>query len=275
MISFDFEYIRPSTLQEAVESYLQLSRDFKRVLYYSGGTEILSFARNHRIKVDALIDIKAIPECRSLRQQQNKIIYGAALTLNEIVGDNSLPLLTSAFKGIADHTLRNRLTLGGNICGNLTYREAVLPLMLTEAEVRIVGEKGVRCEKLNLVFDKSLRLEKGELLIDIAIEKTYREAEFCCIRKIKQGEVDYPILHIEMLKGEGLRVAFSGVLNFPFRSDAIDAALNASINIDERIAKIIKLIPGNIKQDQWASSRFRQMLLEKALRRAYTQLGGV
>lgn len=272
MISFNFKYIRTSTLEEAVSSYIQLSRVYKRVLYYSGGTEILSFARNHAIEADVIIDIKAIPECRRLQHHQNRIIYGAALTLNEIIEENTLPLLTSVFKGIADHTLRNRITLGGNICSKLIYREAVLPLMLTEAEIRIAGENGVRREKFNSIFDKSLRIEKGELLVDVSIDKSFEGAGFCSIRKVNRGEVDYPILHLEMLKRKGLKAAFSGVLNFPFRSDAIDAVLNDNVDIDEMIEKIMHLIPGKIKQDQWATWHYRQMLLKKAIRSAYTHL---
>jgi CO/xanthine dehydrogenase FAD-binding subunit len=86
-----------------------------------------------------VIDIKEISECRSAARQGEQVVLGAALSLNEVVDSKLFPLLSATCRRIADHTVRNRLTLGGNICGRLPYREAGLPLLVAGAQVEIAG----------------------------------------------------------------------------------------------------------------------------------------
>jgi len=274
MISFNFKYLRPSNIKEAIEVYGNLSRDGKKVLYYGGGTEIVTFARKQVIEVDAVIDIKSIGECRSLQQQGDRLVYGAALTLNEIIDSKSFPLFGAVLQAIADHTVRNRLTLGGNICGRLPYREALLPLFLSDAEFVLAGEAGIRTVKCNEVYNKKLNIKKDEFLVQVAIDRKYTDMDYHNLRRVKQGEVDYPLLHIAMIRDKGLKAAFSGVCAFPFKSDEIDRIINSDSEIKEKISAVIKALPSTIKDDQWASKGYRQMLFEKALEKSIMTFGG-
>ena len=54
MTSFDFAYYRPDTLNETIECYNNLVSGNQSVLYYGGGTEIISMARAESIKFDDL-----------------------------------------------------------------------------------------------------------------------------------------------------------------------------------------------------------------------------
>ena len=55
---------------------------------------------------------------------------------------------------MADHTARGKITLGGNICAQIFYREAVLPFLLADSEVIIAGPKGMKVAAINQVFDE-------------------------------------------------------------------------------------------------------------------------
>ena len=81
------------------------------------------------IHTNAVIDIKDIPECRTLQFERHHLALGSALTLTEITENGGFPLLSKAAREVADHTARNKITLGGNICGQIFYREAVLPFI--------------------------------------------------------------------------------------------------------------------------------------------------
>ena len=113
MIPFDFEYLRPESLTEAITSYQQLHQEGLQPIYYAGGTEIVTFCRAGKMRPDAVIDVKCIPECRILETDGDVVICGAALPLNAIIIWNGFPLLSEVAQAIADHTVRNRLTLGG------------------------------------------------------------------------------------------------------------------------------------------------------------------
>ena len=72
---------------------------------------------------------------------------------------------------MADHTARGKITLGGNICAQIFYREAVLPFLLADSQVVIVGPDGIRVSPINEIFHKQLQLKKGEFLVQIATDK--------------------------------------------------------------------------------------------------------
>ncbi len=55
-------------------------------------------------------------------------------------------------------TVRNRLSLGGNICGRLFYREAILPLLVSEAVMLVGSQNGIRRVPILNFFDKKASL---------------------------------------------------------------------------------------------------------------------
>ena len=50
MINFDFDYYRPSKLDEAYKLYQTLTQENQKVLYYAGGTEIITAFRKGSLK---------------------------------------------------------------------------------------------------------------------------------------------------------------------------------------------------------------------------------
>ena len=157
MISFDFEYYRPDTLDEAVNLYKQLDSHSKKPLYYGGGTEIISMARMNNVYTEAIIDIKEIPECNKCESKNNELTIGSAVTLTKIAELNFFPLLSQTVERIADHTIQDKITLGGNLAGTIIYREAVLPLMVSNAHISIANTEGVRKVPIMEAFDKRIK----------------------------------------------------------------------------------------------------------------------
>ena len=91
-----------------------------------GGTEFITFARTNKKKPDVVIDIKGIPECMRLEVIGDELIIGAAVSLTTIVESNLFPLLGETLQRIADHTSRNKITIGGNLNSHFIYREGIL-----------------------------------------------------------------------------------------------------------------------------------------------------
>ncbi|RYD04887.1 hypothetical protein N752_11925 [Desulforamulus aquiferis] len=78
MITYDFEYYKPSSIHEAVSLFQSLDQQGKEPMYLSGGTEIITLGRVNRIKTGAIIDIKGTPECLVLKREAGKVTIGAA-----------------------------------------------------------------------------------------------------------------------------------------------------------------------------------------------------
>ena len=267
MISQDFEYYRPKTYLEAIEVFLSKLEEGKNPLYYSGGTETVTYARTNIIKTGAVIDLKAIEETNVFSEDGDKIIYGSSLSLNDIIEKTSFKLMSDVSRAIADHTVRNRITLGGNICGRLFYRESILPIMVSDGVFVIANSEGIRRENIMDVFNKRITLRSGEILLQIEIDRKNIDYPYMQIRKEKSGQIDYPLFHIVALKVDDyVQYSFSGICSFPFRSLELEKVLNDRAIVDkERVSLAINLLPSNIIEDINASLDFRKHLLENSL----------
>ncbi|PLT28511.1 FAD binding domain-containing protein [Peribacillus deserti] len=267
MIPTDFEYYLPATISEAVHLYRTLKNHGKKPLYYSGGTEIITFLRLHLIETGAVININAIPECRQNNLIGDSLTLGSSLTLTEIEEANVFPLLSAASAGVADHTSRNKITLGGNICGMIFYREAVLPFLLCDSYCMIAGGDGVRKAPINSLFNKSLQLTEGELLVQIITQKRYLDLPFICIKRRQQWETGYPLVTVAALRnGNEIRVAISGLCPFPFRSAKMEADLNnTKLSLEERIELAFRHLPAPILHDVEGSAEYRLFVLKNTL----------
>ncbi|MDD4347083.1 MAG: FAD binding domain-containing protein [Desulfitobacteriaceae bacterium] len=267
MIPFDFEYYKPSSIMEAVDTFRLLNTQGKEPLYYGGGTEIITMARRSHIFTKAVIDIKGIPECNTFNVQNGKLVIGASITLTRLGESDIFPLLGKAARKVADHTVRNKLTLGGNICGKITFREAVLPFLLSDSMVVLAGQRGTRNVPINQVFNKTLNLEQGEFLVQLVIDIEYSQLPFMSIKKTKQEKSAYPLISVDALKKDGqIRLAFSGVCPFPFRSSTIEQILNdKNIPLELRINKALTSLPAPINNNIEASAEYREFVLKNTL----------
>ena len=276
MISYDFEYYRPATYQEAIELFKSKLEQGENPVYYSGGSETVTYARSKIIKTCAVIDLKAIEETQVFSEDGEYIIYGSSLSLNNIIQKTNFKLMAEVLNKVADHTVRNRLTIGGNICGRLFYREAILPVMVSDGILVIAGENGIRQENVMDAFDKRIKLSPGEILLQIKIPKDNIDNPYINMRKERSGEIDYPLFHISALKVNGLvRYSFSGLNPFPFRNVEIENLLNdSSVEKIDRVSGVTNMLPSNILDDIHSSRDFRKHLFENDLLDIVKQMEG-
>jgi len=268
MISFDLIYIKPSTVNEAVDAYNLYESKGLTPLYLGGGTEIISFMRDNKIKADALIDLKGIDDLREIKVEDDEIYIGGGVTLNEIIDSNLFPLLSEVSKHIADHTIRNRLTIGGNIAGMLPYREAILPLLTLNSLLIIMGSDGLKKVKINDIFSKRLNITKKEFIVGIKVKKEKTLIPWFFKRKERFNRVDYPIVSFVAVKENGkVNIAVSGAFDYPVKFEDVLSL--------EDLENFIKVNNLKFKDDQRASSSYREFLFKEIFKEAKDYLGGV
>lgn len=267
MIAFDFEYYKPSSVREAVETFQEVQHRGQNAMYFSGGTEFITFARINKLKADAVIDIKGIPDCHVLEQQGDKLIIGAAVSLNKITMSNLFPLLGQTVKQIADHTSRNKITLGGNLNSKLIYRESILPLLVVDAKVKIAKTTGEEIVPLEAVFNQEIQLEPGSFLVQAIIDSSYLALPSISLKRTKFSKIGYPVVSIAALvKDHQIRAAFSGVCTYPFRSIQVEAILNdTSLSVHKRIDVATEQLPAAVVNDLQGSTAYREFVLKNVL----------
>lgn len=276
MIPFNFDYYRPDSIEEAVQIYETLNNEGKEPLYYGGGSEIISMARVNNIKTKAVIDLKAIPECIVFDNHGDYLYVGSSVTLSAISEANLYPLLTKACGRIADHTMQCKITIGGNVCGTIIYKETILPLLLSDCSVLVASKDGVKKVSIHNIFNQDLKLKKGDFIIQFMIEKKYLSLPYFHVKKTKNEKIDYPLLSLAAILDEGeIKFAFSGLCNFPFRSTKFESEFgNKENSIEKRINRAIKHLPVPILNDITGSEQYRLFVLKNTLLNIEEKLEG-
>ena len=267
MLPFNFDYYRPETLKEAVDLYQYLDQQGKQPFYFSGGTELLTLGRIDLAYTEAVIDMKGIPETSVMQVSGDHLLLGSSLTLTAIEEANPFPLLTKTASEVADHSARGKITLGGNICARIFYREAVLPFLLADSRLLIIGAEGEKIVPIHDVFQGHLRLDNGEYLVQTATELRYIHAPYFTVKRRQQWETGYPLITLAALKiDQRIRVAISGLCPFPFRSSAVEQSINAlGVSMETRVEGAIAALPQPILDDIEGSKEYRLFVLRNLL----------
>ncbi|WP_025026511.1 FAD binding domain-containing protein [Caldalkalibacillus mannanilyticus] len=267
MISFDFEYFKPTSIKEAIRLYHELDEQGKKPMYFSGGTELITLGRVNQLETKAVIDIKSIPECLVLKKDATRVTLGAVQSLNKIREQKLFPFLDKVIVEIADHTARNKITLGGNLCANIIYRETILPLLLTNSQVVIASQTGIKELPITEVFNQTLKLEKGEFLVQTITENKEIDLPSLSVKKRRQWDVGYPLITVAALLKKGkIKVAISGLCEFPFRDPQIEECLNnQQVSKESRIKEAMDQISHPILDDVHGSAEYRLFVLKNTL----------
>ena len=262
MIPFDFVYCRPNTLEEAYKAFCQLKNQGKKTVYYAGGSEIITMCRAGSIQPGAIIDIKRIPECMLLSTDHEGLHIGSACTLNQIKESKLFPLLTLTCGRIADHTNQCRITLGGNLCGTIIYRETSLPLLLSDSAITLFGGQGLRTVSFQSVFQGRMQLSPEEFIVQLHVPSWALQAPCFHVKRTANEKIDYPLVSMAaILQDNYLRVAFSGVCSYPFRSTQMETVLNdCSLSCANRADKAAMLLPAPVCHDVEGSGEYRRFV---------------
>jgi carbon-monoxide dehydrogenase medium subunit len=172
MLLRDVEYARADSIDEALE--LLGEHDDARAL--AGGQTLVNVLKLRIAGPARLVDITRIPELRGVRRLEGGgIEIGAATTYAEIEEAVDVwavrPLVAEVASIIADVQVRNRGTIGGNVCLNLPTNHMPTVLVALGAGLVIVGRDGERTVPAEQFFEApfTTAVQPGELLARIRV----------------------------------------------------------------------------------------------------------
>ncbi len=116
---------------------------------FMGGTDFLIRARGGFVKPERVVDLKALPGMRELRQSPDGwLVIGAACSMNQVAAHPLVTagydLLAQACNSVASYQLRNRATIGGNCCNASPAADTAPALYCLDAVAEIYGPGGPR-----------------------------------------------------------------------------------------------------------------------------------
>ena len=141
------KYFRPKTVDE----YYSISeQDFT---LFAGGTDLIPrYERGHKLP-DAIIDLKKLPDFIGIKKVGNDIEIGAGTTIEEVKNNdlikkhfNALWQATTEFGSVQ---IRNRATIGGNICNASPAGDTLPTLYAFNAKLLLRNKTGERTISIN------------------------------------------------------------------------------------------------------------------------------
>jgi carbon-monoxide dehydrogenase medium subunit len=116
MISAKFDYVKPATVDEAVQALAAGGEDAKVI---AGGQSLLPLLRLRLSYPDLLVDLGALDELRGVTDAGDSLMIGSRTTHYQVVHDPLIGehcgILAQAARTVADPAVRHRGTLGGSL----------------------------------------------------------------------------------------------------------------------------------------------------------------
>ncbi len=174
MIPSAFEYVRPSSLEEALVALAAGGEDAKIM---AGGQSLLPIMRMRLGNPSTIIDLGGISDLRGVRDDGDAIVIGAMTTHSDILNDPLISehakLIQQATKTVADPAVRHRGTFGGALAHADPAGDLPAVAVALEAEFVLVGPNASRTVPASEFFVDYLEtaLNDNEVLTEIRIPK--------------------------------------------------------------------------------------------------------
>jgi carbon-monoxide dehydrogenase medium subunit len=195
-----FDYIRPGNMEDAIAA-LQ-AHDEPYLL--AGGTDLLIAMKTKAVKPKCLIDLKGIPGIDAI-EYNNGFRFGALTTVRDVevspIIREKIPALSEAAGTLGSIQIRNRATIGGNLCHGSPAADMAAILLAMNCEVTIATDKGEKTIGLDQFFTgpNSTVLGKREVLSQIIIPKEMEKFKGLYLKHGPRKAMDIGIVNIAIL----------------------------------------------------------------------------
>ncbi|MGW0891739.1 FAD binding domain-containing protein [Saccharopolyspora sp. NPDC002578] len=284
MISAAFDYVAPSTVEEAVLA-LQQAGDEAKVL--GGGQSLLPVLRMRLADPQLVVDVGKIPELRGVRADGDRIAIGAMTTHHEITRDplvhEHLPLLELATRTVADPQVRHRGTFGGSLAHADPAGDLPAPALVLDAEMVLAGPGGRRAVPAAEFFVDffTTALEPDELLVEVRLPKwTGWSAHYEKFNRVAQAWSMVGVAAAVRVDGGTIAEARVGLTNMaatPIRASGVERALVGAPATADAIRQAARHAADGTSPtaDASADVDYREHLAEVLTGRAVSAAAGV
>jgi len=228
------DVLTPRTLEEA----LRLKAERPEAVPIQGGTDLMVDLNFDRARPAALLNLNEVPELRGWSRQNGTVWLGSGLTYSEAMERplaEALPALAEAARTVGGPQIRNRGTIGGNLGTASPAGDALPPLLVCGAEVKVASVRGERVVPLSefVVGPKRNVLADDELILGVSVDATESRQTF-----MKVGPRNAMVIAVVSLAvrvdGEHLRAAFGSAGPVP---TLVLAGLGDSDSFPQRVAE--------------------------------------
>jgi carbon-monoxide dehydrogenase medium subunit len=278
-----FDYFVPNTLEEA------LARVEKDGYILAGGTDIIVAIKESDLKPACLVSTRKLDQLKYVHfnNSSKTLKVGALTTIRELEDSRVVrarfPILAEAAKNLAHPQIRNKATIGGNLCNASPCADTSLPALVYDAELELASTSGSRRVRIEDFFigPGETCLKRGEMLCSISM-KSKPNSKGVFIKLGRRGSRDLAIVSTAILltlkknSCKDAKIALGSVAPTPIRAKKAESILNGNILTEKLIEKAASAACDDAKPvtDVRASANYRSEMVRVLTKRGILSLVG-
>ena len=275
MLLREVEYARPATVDEAIS----LLAGYEGARPLAGGQTLVNVMKQRAAAPDVLVDLADLDELREIGFSSDGMLeIGAMVTCAQLMSSSEVevarPILAEVAGTIADVQVRNRGTIGGNVCVSDPTNHFPPLLVALDATFTIRGESGERTVSADEFFVGvyMTAVDEGELLTKVNVPASSGAGDgYAGVTVGVHGT--YIVNAAATVFGDAVRVAIGCVAASPVRATEMEETLAGGDFSEDAVRAAAEALGGTLDppSDVHGSADYRRHLAEVSATRAVLQ----
>lgn len=278
-----FDYVAPASMEGLLQCLTEHSTHVKVL---AGGTDLLVAMMLGKVRPRLLVSLKNLHHLRELQPIPDGLTIGAACTLSAVETSSLLgepyQFLRQTIADMASIQVRNRGTLGGNLCNASPAADTAGPLMVLGARAVIRGLRGERRVPVEDLWlgPGQVAAAPDEVLTAVEVPRYSGRWAGCYVKVGRTRSMDLGVAGVAVFLAlddggaiHTIRVALSSVAEKPIRAHPAESALTGIVPTQSRLEEAARLAAGCARPitDVRASALYRREMVRVLTRRAVSQ----
>lgn len=277
-----FDYVAPSSLSEA----LKLLRDYQeRAKVLAGGTDLVVRLKKRLAFADVIVDLNRISELSCIESVGDHLHIGGLTRLAQIkespIVKDRASALAQAISVMAAPPIRNRGTIGGNLCNSSPAADTAPPLLVLDASVKLQSANGERVVPLSQFFvgPEENVARADEILTEVMIPLQEGKSAFIKLGRRKAFTLSVVSVAAYAMTKSGkfdeVRVALGAVAPIPIRGLKVEETLRGGDVSEKTIQESAELVKMEVNPitDVRASAEYRREMSYVLTKRVLGKVG--
>jgi CO/xanthine dehydrogenase FAD-binding subunit len=281
----DFDYVRPSSLEEALGLLAQYGSDAKLL---AGGTDLLVLMKKKKTLPKAVVDLSGLEDLRFADEREDGLHIGPLATLSDLLAlpnlDRGYGVLKEAISEIGSWQVRNRATLAGNLCNASPAADSAPALLVLGTQLKLKGPVSERTVSISEFFrgPGQTLLSPKEMVIEIVIPRPPFPSYGKYLKWSRRRKFDLAMVGVALfLHPEGTdrvireaRIALGAVASTPIRSPKAESLLSGSVLQPSLFPKVARACVEDSApiSDLRASREYREAIITALVQRGLSEI---
>lgn len=278
------QYHGPVELKQALDLISEFGERCKLI---AGGTDLIPAIRRGALFLpndSPVIDINFIKDLNYIVKDNNTLRIGAMTRLSEIERSDLIakhaPVLAEAISQMASLQIRNRGTVGGNLCNASPAADSAPPLLVLDAMVKMrsVDKERVIPLKQFFIGPGKTVLAPNEILVEIQIPIIQTSWNSCFIKLGQRNAFTLSIVAVATIVKiknrvfDDIKIALAAVAPIPIRALKVENQLIGKKATEKVVEDGAKAVLNEVKpiSDVRASAEYRKDMSYILTKRAIT-----